>query len=326
VQIESVAAEKNKSRTKKLPRKKSEHKHKAKDSVGGEVTENDYQKPSFQPYTPVTKAASNLKRKRDGDSADKDSTALREYLDVMKPPTKSKTWANEESYHPKDSSQGPALGDKTEETRTEVGQGQELDKKGKKHKRSKSSNKAVDTDEPAVPDLTVKSEKEGDREKKKKKKSKNKSKIEPVQNGGKSLDADEDPPEELYADPYQPNVPKSDAEWLRSRTSRLLGLVDDEDISDVDTGDSKTRVLSDGESVDDSSESSTPINTLSQQQAEQENRETDASDEPIDANIDSINASGRLFIRNLPYTATNVDLEEVFSQFGKLEEVCTILV
>jgi multiple RNA-binding domain-containing protein 1 len=41
-----------------------------------------------------------------------------------------------------------------------------------------------------------------------------------------------------------------------------------------------------------------------------------------DATMDAIRESGRLFVRNLPYTATEDDLRTHFEKYGTLEEVC----
>jgi RNA recognition motif-containing protein len=37
--------------------------------------------------------------------------------------------------------------------------------------------------------------------------------------------------------------------------------------------------------------------------------------------IDAIKENGRLFVRNLPYTASEDDLRELFAVYGTLEEV-----
>ena len=44
-------------------------------------------------------------------------------------------------------------------------------------------------------------------------------------------------------------------------------------------------------------------------------------DEKIDPVIEAIQANGRLFVRNLPYTATEDDLRKHFEPYGALEEV-----
>jgi multiple RNA-binding domain-containing protein 1 len=46
-------------------------------------------------------------------------------------------------------------------------------------------------------------------------------------------------------------------------------------------------------------------------------------DEPAkDDTLESIRRTSRLFVRNLPYSATQEDLRAAFEQFGTLEEVC----
>jgi multiple RNA-binding domain-containing protein 1 len=49
------------------------------------------------------------------------------------------------------------------------------------------------------------------------------------------------------------------------------------------------------------------------------------ADEPKDKPdpiLEEISKNGRLFVRNLPYTATEDDLRNHFQPFGSLEEVC----
>jgi multiple RNA-binding domain-containing protein 1 len=268
--------------------------------------------------------SNNLKRKREEDGVDEDDKGLQEYLDVMKPPKKSRTWTNEESHWPDEDrpTKKSSAKDNASVSNIQTEVNPYPHKKEKKHKRkSKSSHEAVEAEAETSPDTSTKTLKER-KEEPKKKKSKDKPKSKRTDKGGKSLDADKDSPEELDADPNQLNEPKSDADWLRSKTRRLLGLVDDEDLSD--TREPPTKSLSDMDSVEDDSQVQSLRDHLIHQEPEHEQNETDSGEESTDANVDSISASGRLFIRNLPYSATDADLQEIFSPFGKLEEVCTI--
>ena len=47
------------------------------------------------------------------------------------------------------------------------------------------------------------------------------------------------------------------------------------------------------------------------------------NEEKPDPTLEAIRSNGRLFVRNLPYTATEQDLRNHFAPFGALEEVRT---
>lgn len=107
-------------------------------------------------------------------------------------------------------------------------------------------------------------------------------------------------------------VQQNDDDWLRSKTSRLLGLLDDEDEMAAETWKGKP-------SEDAKDHPPVPANTTSTKAAVEE--EEGVPEPPPDANIESIRLTGRLFIRNLPYNASEDDLNATFSRFGKIEEV-----
>ncbi|EZF30418.1 hypothetical protein H109_02266 [Trichophyton interdigitale MR816] len=105
-------------------------------------------------------------------------------------------------------------------------------------------------------------------------------------------------------------VQQNDDDWLRSKTSRLLGLLDDEDEMAAETWKGKP-------SEDARDKPPVPAKTSSTKAAAEEE---ESVPEPPDANIESIRLTGRLFIRNLPYNASEDDLNAAFSRFGKIEE------
>lgn len=114
---------------------------------------------------------------------------------------------------------------------------------------------------------------------------------------------------------------KTDADWLRSKTSRLLGLLDDDEQAEMDAPAPQRKAESDRSDADaDASDRNTPhaVNELPETEPEK------PPEEEVDANIDMIRNTGRLFIRNLPYHADEAGLEEVFAPFGKLEEVSNL--
>ena len=107
----------------------------------------------------------------------------------------------------------------------------------------------------------------------------------------------------------------TDDDWLRSRTNRLLDLVDPEELvvhSRVEASANENTVTETaiGEPV-----------TNEEPSIEEEEFEG-FEDEKPDPVIEAIKSNGRLFVRNLPYTASEEDLREHFETFGTLDEVC----
>ncbi|KAJ5893377.1 Multiple RNA-binding domain-containing protein 1 [Penicillium taxi] len=125
--------------------------------------------------------------------------------------------------------------------------------------------------------------------------------------------------------------PVSDMDWLRSKTSRLLGLLDEDEQAEFDKPKAveptkpQTRVT-------EESRSAAIDNIRSQPAANNGNEEVDESEDEVDdtvagttpeqtANIELIRASARLFLRNLSYDLTEADLQPLFAPFGKTEEI-----
>lgn len=114
--------------------------------------------------------------------------------------------------------------------------------------------------------------------------------------------------------------PVSDSDWLRSKTSRLLGLLDEEEQAEFDsrpperpTSPVKAPTAPKPEPI---------MNDAPQNEGEAE--EPDQTPEQ-DANVDLIRSSARLFVRNLPYDTTEADLEPTFVSFGRIEEVSILV-
>jgi multiple RNA-binding domain-containing protein 1 len=137
------------------------------------------------------------------------------------------------------------------------------------------------------------------------------------------------------------NGDASDADWLRSRTSRLLGLVDedeerrpveeDEDDSELDAKSYRQRheKRDVGPQARDKPTESQPqdptekvsLKTLRQ---EQDHHSDDTSKPEENADEMAVLETGRLFLRNLPYNVVEDGLRDHFSQFGPVEEVCRL--
>ena len=103
----------------------------------------------------------------------------------------------------------------------------------------------------------------------------------------------------------------TDDDWLRGRTNRLLDLMDPEDISNA------TNVATSGIDV----EEAIVEPTRSEEAAVDKEGNKEEDFEKSDPVIEAIQSNGRLFVRNLPYTATEDDLRKHFEPYGALEEV-----
>lgn len=124
--------------------------------------------------------------------------------------------------------------------------------------------------------------------------------------------------------------PVSDSDWLRSKTSRLLGLLDEGEQAEFDQ--QKAAAPAESQSPDvEESRTATFDDTIPQFEtdvAAVEDEDEDAIEttpERPDPNVDLIRGSARLFLRNLAYDTTDADLQPLFTPFGKLDEVSFVL-
>ncbi|KAL8381408.1 hypothetical protein RB595_005602 [Gaeumannomyces hyphopodioides] len=111
----------------------------------------------------------------------------------------------------------------------------------------------------------------------------------------------------------------TDDDWLRSRTNRLLDLVDADDPEAVPAPQAVASPLppaSSAEAGDDAAqptEIEQPLNNRRMAPVSDKDRAGDA--------LDLLRKTSRLFVRNLPYSATEDDLRSHFEKFGGVEEV-----
>ena len=126
-------------------------------------------------------------------------------------------------------------------------------------------------------------------------------------------------PAELEAE----QTPHSDADWLRSRTSRLLGLID-EDEEDQAMAPGAPFAEANSSDEDNSDRQKPEPRSESEPCSKNDDNSVPQKEEPPDANISAIRTSGRLFVRNLPYKTTEDHLQSLFSTFGKTDEVCSV--
>ena len=111
--------------------------------------------------------------------------------------------------------------------------------------------------------------------------------------------------DEDNADRTQLEKLSNDNDWLRARTNRVLDLV----------GDDEVRMPL---SAPAASESSGCASNDSDRHPEPQ---IHASSSAVEHDLEESLANGRLFIRNLPYSASEADIEDLFAKYGKLTEV-----
>lgn len=124
--------------------------------------------------------------------------------------------------------------------------------------------------------------------------------------------------------------PVSDADWLRSKTSRLLGLLDEDEQDDFETQKveepaeppRRTNIESRNAAIENIGTENVMTEPATNDDDVVEDIPDREEQEPIDdQNIDLIRASARLFLRKLAYDIKEDDLQPLFAPYGKLEEV-----
>jgi multiple RNA-binding domain-containing protein 1 len=233
----------------------------------------------YNDYLPPPKDSS-LKRKRDETEQD---PKLKEFLDVMQPPSKMKGWANDDT--PIDAS-APFAAEPAE-----VVVASEAESDDEYQVLEKKSKTAVPTPAIAsksVPATTPKVAEQTEEPKE--------------QTVGAVPDTEGPAPEQGLV---------SDADWLRSRTDRVLDLVEDDEAPPRDVP------------IVDAEESS-KVEDDAQDAVEQpcpNTHEPDTEATSISAEEDKIRETGRLFLRNLHFDVTEDDLRTHFSKYGAIDEV-----
>jgi multiple RNA-binding domain-containing protein 1 len=128
--------------------------------------------------------------------------------------------------------------------------------------------------------------------------------------GVEPIDDDALEPPEQSADQSKQQRRKSgistDNDWLRAKTSRILDLIDETPLN--------------ARSAGPGPEERSPEPTVDQG-AENTDQPGPSTTRSAPATHSSLSASGRLFVRNLPYSATETDMETLFSKYGHLDEV-----
>ena len=138
--------------------------------------------------------------------------------------------------------------------------------------------------------------------------------------------------QEQAPEPEAEAAPVSDADWLRSKTSRLLGLLDEDEQDEFEQHKADAPpdvpakvVVAPSSPGDESPQRDEESRTMAFENAAPNTTDDDSNTQPApeDPNVDLIRNSARLFLRNLAYDTTEADLQPIFERFGKLEEVST---
>ncbi|KAE8379140.1 hypothetical protein BDV26DRAFT_260141 [Aspergillus bertholletiae] len=238
---------------------------------------------------PDSTEENTLKRKRDGEPAQQDPK-LQEYLSLMQHSSHTKTWANDDAVinpAPNDlpAKDQPAEADEVPQELTYA--------QRKKAKLGETAGEDAHVSKHDVPEPMVVDANEGD------------------EDTEQAVDQEQPPSQE------EEQQPVSDTDWLRSKTSRLLGLLDEEEQAEFDSTAQRptdsTELAADAEvDIEDAEADASP--------AVADAVEPTKAPE-VDTNIENIRISARLFVRNLSYDTKESDLEPVFAPFGRIEEI-----
>ncbi|ORX98262.1 RNA-binding domain-containing protein [Basidiobolus meristosporus CBS 931.73] len=215
---------------------------------------------------------------------------LKEFLEVMQPKTKTRTWANDdvkpETELPKVKTNVTAV-----KSKKAGGEGILL---------TKTHVKFEDSEDELYEDMPSKPTKDEDDE---------------------EMDTNTEEPEGKLAN----DTSVSDLDWLKSRMTMKPESDAESDSSNSDSEDEASDA--DGsEATASEPESSEPKETAPEPEKEKEAPATKPSDLPPARPFEVppaelIADTGRLFLRNLPYTCTEDDLKKLFNKFGPLSEI-----
>ncbi|KAL8695107.1 MAG: hypothetical protein Q9218_000385 [Villophora microphyllina] len=235
----------------------------------------------------------SLKRKRDDKPHPENDSKLQEYLHVMQPTSKSRTWANEDPSKFKPEQQDVAVEDESEYVDT------------------MPVNGAADSEYQEVPHKQMARHQEDP-----------KHTLPTPAKIALSETVPSNPGPDSTAETGTRmdigGLAATDDDWLRSRTSRLLGLVDD-DVEDLATHKATVDAVEVPQNEVPGVEGFRPRSPSAA--TEMDNKDVQhAKSEALLPDYES-NATAattdRLFVRNLPYTTTSDDLQQYFESRGR---------
>ncbi|KAJ6000505.1 hypothetical protein N7481_000914 [Penicillium waksmanii] len=242
-----------------------------------------------------------LKRKREEKTQD---PKLKEYLSLMQTSSKTRTWANDDGMVNPTEEPVSASNQPTQDTAVV----EELPSYPKKARVQETSPGEKDeAPKPVVVDQSGADES-----------------VDTPMLDDQEGDGDEEEQGEA--------APVSDADWLRSKTSRLLGLLDEDEQADFDDHKVAEPAKPRSRTPDEPESRNAAIENIAAQPpqptANDDENEDDEEQEDVVRltaeqikNTDLIRESARLFVRNLAYDTTDGDLEPLFAEYGKLDEV-----
>ena len=294
------------------------------------VTNSDSMKSTFTPYDPLTTTTSSKRKRADVEDQTND---LEGHMDTMlnrsqstgakiAPVTTVGIPGNKNGDEPRE------FGKVTREERIKKdksrdGSEPELDaseiteaerKRRKKEKREKKrlleANGQAPNEEAVIADREA-------RKKRKLEKKMKRTKAESTAEGGvEPLNDDASGLDDAETDIVQPEIPRSENEWLRGKTSRLLDLIEQDEQTDSQDVVPQNRTSGLPDLPRD--ETHTEISTKSPNESGPSDTTT-VSSQPKATAVAVPN--GRLFVRNLPFSTTEADLESTFAKYGTILEV-----
>ena len=294
------------------------------------VTNSDSMKSTFTPYDPLTTTTSSKRKRADVEDQTND---LEGHMDTMlnrsqstglkiAPVTTVGIPGN------KNGDEIREFGKVTREARVKKdksrdGSEPELDaseiteaerKRRKKEKRDKKrlleANGQAPNEEAVIADREA-------RKKRKLEKKMKRTKAESTAEGGvEPLNDDASGLDDAETDIVQPEIPRSENEWLRGKTSRLLDLIEQDEQTDSQDVVPQNRTSGLPDLPRD--ERHTEISTKSPNESGPSDTTT-VSSQPKATAVAVPN--GRLFVRNLPFSTTEADLESTFAKYGTILEV-----
>ncbi|KAI0014710.1 RNA-binding domain-containing protein [Xylariomycetidae sp. FL0641] len=253
--------------------------------------------PSKQPEPSTTDVKKDNAKKRKREDVDESDPKLREYLDVMQPAKKSANTIHEfggANVEDESAQAAVAVGESESDEEYEAIPARTSVKAFQKNPRPTSP---IPDKPPAPP---------------------------PVERGA----VPEVPIPNLTQPSDQPAGPVAgtDDDWLRQKTSRLLDLVDEDDVIPAAAPSPPPHPsASNPEKADGNvSDEDMPDAAAEDQDNNQDVPSAATGDNTAEAGdgaLESIRKTSRLFIRNLPYTATEDEIRSYFEQYGSVEEV-----
>jgi multiple RNA-binding domain-containing protein 1 len=248
-----------------------------------------------------------MKRKREVPTQEEQDPKMKEFLDVMRSKTKTKVWSN-----------GDAVENPTEQHTAEAVRVPAV-----------LAEEASDEEYETVPKkIKVRTTPEEQRGMAMVTQISNEPTQEPrVHETPAPVISEESPTKETESN----RAPISDADWARSRTSRLLGLLDEEEEGQQIMAAANT-TAAEPESRNEMLQNDVSTD-CEQRVGAQEPGDAGASiptpdsqndpelSQPMNTEIETARTTMRLFVRNLPYDVTTEALESEFSPYGNLEEV-----